>query len=657
MFNKYSLSLTLCALSLGAIAQDALRQATKGENGLFKEFVTVQGDISAPKAADINLVARTLGLDANSSVKVLSNDADQIGCSHLRLQQTYQGLPIENSMFLLHERGGKLLSMNGQLVQDFPQNLATTQRQSLLSGDAALQAALRHVGAKVYKWQIPGEEAFIKAENNDMMASFYPVAEKVWISSIEGLEPAKLRLAYKFDIYAQEPLSRQFVFVDAKTGEIIGAKQTLHTTDTPGSAVTGYSGTQTITADSYSGSFRLRETGRGLGIQTFNLKKSTTYSSAVDFTDADNVWNNVNATKDQYATDAHWGAEKTYDYFKNTYNRNSIDNAGFAIKSYVHYSTNYFNAFWDGTRMTYGDGDASDGNKPLTAIDVCGHEITHGLTSFTANLNYSNESGALNEAFSDIFGNTIEAYSRPAQNSWLIGEDFYTIRSMSNPNTYQQPDTYQGSYWATGTADNGGVHTNSGVLNYWYYLLSAGGSGSNDNGTAFSVTGITMAKAAAIAFRTLTVYLTPSSNYAACKTASLQAATDLYGAGSNEVTQVTNAWIAVGIGTATGGGGGACTDTYEANESLTAAKTIAVNTAITANIGTATDKDYFKITTTTAAKNIKITLAGLPADYDVKLYNSAGTQLAVSQNAGTTAESIIYNNGAVGTYYVYVYGY
>ena len=436
----------------------------------------------------------------------------------------------------------------------------------------------------------------------------------------------------------------------------MGSRSLLHDANAAGSAVTGYSGTQTITTDSYNSSYRLREIGRGNGIQTFNLNKGTNYNTATDFTDADNNWNNVNANKDQYATDAHWGAEKTYDYYKVKYNRNSIDNAGFAIKSYVHYSTNYFNAFWDGSRMTYGDGDASDGNKPLTALDVCGHEITHGLTSFTSNLTYSGESGAMNEGFSDIFGTAIEFYARPSNADWLIGKDFYTIRSMSNPNAYSQPDTYQGTYWYTGSGDNGGVHTNSGVLNYWFYLLSVGGSGTNDKGTAFNVTGIGIDKAAAIAFRLNTVYLVSTSKYADARTKAITAAQDLYGATSAEATQTANAWTAVGVGVTTPPP--ACTDTYEPNESTSAAKTIPVNTNITAKIGSTTDKDYFVFTTTTASPKVQITLSNLPADYDVRLYNSAGTQLGISQNGSTTTETIKYNTATTGaTYYVQVYGY
>jgi hypothetical protein len=232
--------------------------------------------------------------------------------------------------------------------------------------------------------------------------------------------------------------------------------------------------------------------------------------------------------------------------------------------------------------MTYGDGSSADNFKPLTAIDVCGHEITHGLTSFTANLNYSNESGAMNEGFSDVFGTAIEWYARPAQHDWLIGGDFYVIRNMSNPNAYGDPDTYKGTYWYTGTGDNGGVHTNSGVLNFWFYLLTAGGNGTNDNGFAYSVSGLGISKSQAIAFRTLTVYLVPTSNYSAARTASIQAASDLYGAASNEVTQTINAWDAVGVGGGLSAAGRIAAVTA-ANNAVTSIAAVDANAAVYPN--------------------------------------------------------------------------
>ncbi|MEY4216891.1 MAG: hypothetical protein RLZZ68_1347, partial [Bacteroidota bacterium] len=249
--------------------------------------------------------------------------------------------------------------------------------------------------------------------------------------------------------------------------------------------------------------------------------------------------------------DAHWGAEMTYDYFWQIHNRNSIDGNGFALKSYMHYNTNYNNAFWDGQRMTYGDGNGST-FTPLTAIDITGHEIAHGLTSNTSNLVYANESGALNESFSDIFGVAVESFANNNALNWIMGEDATPngngIRNMANPNAFNDPDTYLGTHYYTGSQDNGGVHTNSGVQNFWYYLLTVGGSGTNDINALYNVAALGSLKAARIAFRNNTVYLTPNSDYSDARFYAIQSAIDLYGACSPEVMSTTNAWHAVGVG-------------------------------------------------------------------------------------------------------------
>ena len=484
------------------------------------------------------------------AAQLLRSHTDELGYTNYRYQQTINGIPVEDAVYIVHVKGGKVLSENGRWAKDYPNNLAAG---AVLGEAAALQSALNKINAKVYRWQNAGEENNLKKETGDRNATYLPKGKLVYFSAGEDLSAQDLRLAYKFDVYATTPLVHKQVFVDAINGTVLGMKDLIQTID--GTAKTVYSGTRTVQTSESGGKYTLNDDTRGKGVATFNLHKSKDYSTATSFTDGDNNWNNVNAAKDQYATDAHWGAEMTYDFYKKIFNRNSIDNNGFALKSYVHYDVNYFNAFWDGEKMNYGDGDASDNNQPLTALDVCGHEITHGLTSFTANLNYSNESGALNEGFSDIFGTCIEAFARPTKKDWLIGSDFESIRDMSSPNAFSQPDTYKGKYWAKGLLawlDNGGVHTNSGVLNYWFYLLCTGGSGTNDNGTAYSVKAIGMAKAQAIAYRTLTTYLVPTSVYKDARIYSIQAAKDLYGAGSTVVAQVTKAWNAVGVRATTG---------------------------------------------------------------------------------------------------------
>lgn len=511
----------------------------------YLEFASGQ---EVPFASFQLYMQQFLGRDANFGFELLKTEAGSLGMNHHRYQMTYQGKAIEFATYIVHEKNGLIYSMNG----DIPSSLNAAQAQ--LDEVAAFNHALQYVGAQTYKWELPAEEAHLKQETNDATATYFPKGELVYLPQDAHPLSGSFKAAWKFDIYAQYPISRADVYVDAVTGEELFRNEEIHTADVVGTAVTGYSGQQTITADSFGGGFRLRESGRGNGIETYDMNLGSSYAASVDFTDTDNFWDLANPQLDEYGTDAHWGAEMTYDYLFNIHNRNSIDGNGFNLISYVHADLVGFglqsnvNAFWDGQRMTYGDGNPP-ASFPLTAIDITGHEIAHGLTSNTAALIYQNESGALNESFSDIFGAAIEFFAIPANADWLVGEDIgFALRSMSNPKAAGDPDTYQGINWATGTADNGGVHTNSGVQNYWFYLLTEGGTGTNDIGDAYNVPGIGVIDASKVAFRNLTVYLNQSSNYQDARFFAIQSAIDLFGTCSPQLEATHKAWYAVGVG-------------------------------------------------------------------------------------------------------------
>lgn len=507
-------------------------------------FIVLQEDVELKASEFTSWAKETLGLSDEVSFVELRHETDRLGFDHIRLQQHWNGIPIKGAIWILHMRDGHVRSMNGFLVSDVNQSTGT------LGESDALNQAIDFVSAEVYKWEVPSEEARLKWEMNDELASYRPVGQEVLAPS-SLIEWNDFRNCWRFNVYAHEPMSRQMIYVDRQSGDVLYSIDLIHESDSVGTAVTAYSGTQTFTTDWTGSQFRLREDGRGNGIETYDMNTGTNYGNAVDFTDADNFWNNINADQDEVATDAHWGSEMTYDYFWLEQGRNSIDDNGFLLRSYVHYGNNYNNAFWDGQRMTYGDGNGSV-FTPLTTIDVCGHEITHGLTTFTAGLIYSYESGALNESFSDIFGTVVERHGRPGNWNWAVGEDMTPsgngIRNLQNPNLFNDPDTYLGTYWWTSSGDNGGVHTNSGVQNKWFYILAQGESGTNDNGDSYNVTGIGVDFAADIAFRNLTVYLTPSSQFADARTYAIQSAVDLFGPCSPEVIATTNAWYAVGVG-------------------------------------------------------------------------------------------------------------
>ena len=309
------------------------------------------------------------------------------------------------------------------------------------------------------------------------------------------------------------------------------------------------------------------------------------------------------------AIDAHWGMQRVYDFYKEKLGRNGYNNLGTMIYQFIDLygetgDHELCNAYYSLDRngigyMVYGLGDGNE-MTPVVALDIMGHEFSHSVTDFNGQggLEYKSESGALNESFADILGTAIEFYTLKENANWEIGEDvmkFETnIRNMKDPKNARyiirekfiqefvmgfglddstqlstetwevingidytipyapQPDTYKGEHWEdtedlSEENDNGGVHTNSGVQNYWFYLLSEGGAGVNDNGDSYNVKGIGIDKATQIAYRNLIFYLTPQATYEDAVDGSMSAAKDLYGEASSEQKSVYDAWCAVGL--------------------------------------------------------------------------------------------------------------
>jgi Zn-dependent metalloprotease len=551
-----------------ANAQDASRIQTK-VLGDDNQPVLVQFSAAGKQAlqglSGDQVLRQQLGLGTADQLVQRAAETDQLGFTHQKFAQYYRGIRVEHADYMVHSKAGTVESISGDFERVADLNTAPS-----LSEKAALGRATAFVDARQYMWQTTDADA----------DSFRPSGELVIVRD-GRVENGPLVLAWKFNIYAAAPISRAYVYVDARTGEVVLQDNIIKHAAATGTFATAYSGSRATATGTTTGGYFLREgTTRGQGIETYNCRKSNSYTSAVDFIDADNSWTAAeynNANFDNVAGDAHVGAQATYDYWKNVHGRNSYDNAGAKIKSYVHFDdipggAGYENAYWDGVRMTYGDG--ATRFRPLTALDVCGHEIGHAVCEKTANLTYANESGAMNEGLSDIWGASIEAYAVAnlgftsggvkAKSTWLIGEEIdkqqAALRSMSDPKSLGQPAYYKGQYWVATTSspsnanDQGGVHTNSGVLNHWYYILAVGKSGTNEGGGTYSVTGVGIDAAAKITYRMESVYMTAGTTYSQARTYAIQAATDLYGAGSAQVTAVTNAWFAVGVGAAAGGG-------------------------------------------------------------------------------------------------------
>ncbi len=642
------LTLSLLALSMHAISQNTLRQTIRGERGVSKHFVTIaENQQQTFNAAD---AGKTFGIDAKSNLVLMNAEADKLGCTHYRYYQTYSGIPVENSMYIVHTKAGKLTGMSGSVVTDFdPQTDA--RMSASISSAQAINAAVKYTRAEKFAWEDPKMEQRIKMQTGKSNATYYPTAVKVWYNAGDEISPRELRLCYKVDVYTLKPFDRKFIFVDAQTGQVLGTKAEMEASDATGTANTQYSGSQTIHSDLNGSSYRLRDLTKGNGIITLNA------TGNADYTNTTANWNLTG--QNQHAMDVHWGVEKTYEFYKTTFNRNSVDNNGFALTSYVN-DGEIDNAHWDGSAMNYGV--RSGTQNGVTGIDVTGHELTHGVTQNTSALNYSNESGAMNESMSDIMGKSVQFFAKPSDISWILSNDMnWEIRSFSNPNADGQPDTYKGTNWYSGTGDNGGVHTNSGVGNYMFYLLVTGGSGTNDKGNAFSVTGIGISEADQILYRTETVYLTATSQYADWRTACINAATDLYGASSNEVIQAENAWYAVGIGTAGGGGGGCGTPTGLASSSITSSTATVSWAAVS---GATSYNLQYKISssstwTTVSISGTSYSLTGLTAsttyNYQVQAVCASGNSAYSAASSFTTGTGgITYCTSKGATTYEYI---
>jgi Zn-dependent metalloprotease len=485
--------------------------------------------------------------DGTEMLLTSRSEEKNLGMNHYRFQQTFRGIPIVGAEYILHQRGSRPLKGNGHVVGGF-----SKADRATITADEALQAVLRQVNAKKYAWEDAEMEQLIRKQKGDR-ATLRPEPRLVYYASpsADRDAPSSYRLAYEMKVFALEPLSQRQFYVSAETGEVINSINLLHDVNTPATGNAIYNGNQSFTTDFNGTNYVLREANRlgtGTAITTLDMNNGTNFSMAVDFQNNTTDWQN-----EPVGVQGHWGLEKAFDYYFLVHGRNSYDNAGGAITAYLEYGVNLNNASWSNVThtMLFGGGDNVT-RTAWTSVDIVAHELTHGVTELSAGLVYQNESGALNESFSDIFGAAVEFYVEGTAGDWLVSEDVTIngsgIRSMSNPNIHSDPDTYHGTFWQFTAGDNGGVHTNSGVQNHWFYLLSDGGSGTNDLGNSFSLTGVGKEVAAAIAYRNLTQYLTPLSGYADAREGALMAAEDLYDRTSNEYAQTAMAWYAVGIG-------------------------------------------------------------------------------------------------------------
>ena len=493
-------------------------------------------EADAAKAA----TAKDLGLGAKEKLVVRDVLKDGDGTVHVRYERTYDGLPV----------------LGGDLV---------VQGDSAGQADSVVKATRAAVKPATTTAKVPAA----KAEQQALSAAKAEKAEGadvdraprkvIWAA---GGKPAVAYETVVGGLQHDGTPQELHVVTDATTGEKLYEWEAVQN----GTGNTVYSGTVDLTTTQSGSTYNLTDGARG-GHKTYNLNRGTSGTGTL-FSGSDDVWGNGSPSNlESAAADAHYGAALTWDYYKNVHGRSGIRGDGVGAYSRVHYGNNYVNAFWSDSCfcMTYGDG--SGNANPLTSIDVAAHEMTHGLTSNTAGLNYSGESGGLNEATSDIFGSTVEFYANNSSDvgDYLIGEEI-DINGDGTPLRYMDKPSKDGAskdswYSGIGSID---VHYSSGPANHFFYLLSEGSGTKTINGVTYNsptsdglpVTGIGRAKAEKIWFRALTTKFTSTTNYAGARTGTLAATGELYGTDSAEYKAVQDAWAGINVGTRSGGGGG-----------------------------------------------------------------------------------------------------
>jgi Zn-dependent metalloprotease len=493
-------------------------------------------DANAAKAD----TAKDLGLGAKESLVARDIIKDHDGTVHTRYERTYDGLPV---------LGGDLVvdtAKSGKTEHVYKATKATLKVATLKPAIAASKAEQQALTAA-------------KAAGSKKTDADRAPRKVIWAGS------GKPVLAYETVVGGLQDdgtPNQLHVITDAATGKKLFEYQGIKT----GIGNTQYSGQVSLTTTQSGSNFTLTDGARG-GHKTYNLNHGSSGTGTL-FSQTNDTWGNGTTSNAATAgADAHYGAAETWDFYKNTFGRSGIKNNGVGAYSRVHYGNAYVNAFWDDTCfcMTYGDG--SGNADPLTSLDVAGHEMSHGVTAATAGLNYSGESGGLNEATSDIFGTSVEFYANNSTDvgDYLIGEKI-DINGDGTPLRYMDKPSKDGGSadsWYSGVG-NLDVHYSSGVANHFFYLLSEGSGAKVINGVSYNsptsdglpVTGIGRDKADQIWYRALTTKFTSTTNYAAARTGTLAAAGELYGTTSAEYTAVANAWAAVNVGSRPGGGGG-----------------------------------------------------------------------------------------------------
>ena len=556
---------------------------------------------------------------------VSSSKKDANGASHTRYSRTYHGLRVYGGDFVVHAAPDGTFA-GTSVGLHAPLTLGTTATVAKAAAGAKAKTAFSGTVTAV-----GSPELFVDASDGTGVLAYETVVSG-WQS--DGQTPSKLH-----------------VITDANSNAVRGAFDEIETVNGTGNSI--YSGTVTIDTTLSGSTYQMIDPSHGNG-RTCDMNNGT--STCTTFTDADNTWGTgANSNRQSAGVDAHFGAAKTFDYFKLVHGRDGIFGNGTGVPSRVHYGNAYVNAFWDGAQMTYGDG--SGNNRPLVALDVAGHEMSHGVTEALAGLVYSGESGGLNEATSDIFGSMVEFYAAAPSDpgDYQIGEKI-NINGNNTPLRYMYNPTLDGSShgcWSTSTK-NVDVHYSSGVANHFFFDL-AEGTGATSFGTspvcgsAPAVVGIGRAKAEKIWYRALDVYFTSNTSYVntsnpanTARAYTLRAATDLHGTCSAEYKAVQAAWTAVNVA----GNDAACPTGNDFSLAATPASG-------SVNPGSSVTSLISSTLTNGSAQTVALTASGLPsgatAGFSPASISSANGQSTLTITTSASTPSGTYAVTVTGT--------
>lgn len=481
------------------------------------DYLSLVKSADAPAAK--KAVAKELKLGAKEALEVRSVIKNNNGDTHTRYERTYDGLPVIGGDLVVQKTKGG----------DTKRVTKASDAKIAVNTDAAVAAHTpKKAAAKGSK--APRQVVFA-AESKPVLA---------WETVVGGTQkdgtPNELH-----------------VFTDAKTGKKLLEYQGIH----KGTGHGQYSGEVELGTTESGGEYSLVDGERGEG-RTTDLNNGESGDGTLFTSDKDEWGDGTPANRETAAVDAHYGTAVTWDYFKEVHGRDGIRGDGEGALTRVHYGDNYVNAFWSDACfcMTYGDGENNE--KPLTSMDVAAHEMTHGVTSATAGLVYAGESGGLNEATSDIFAAAVEFHvdSEVDIADYMVGEEI-DINGDGTPLRYMDEPSKDGKsldFWEEGAGDVD-VHYSSGIGNHFFYLLSEGSGEKEINGVKYDsptaddsdLAGIGIDKAADIWFKALTEQMTSTTDYADARKATVAAATDLYGADSDEVKAVEATWTAVNV--------------------------------------------------------------------------------------------------------------